>query len=417
MKAEIITIGDEILIGQTVDTNSAWMAQVLNALGVEIHHIATVSDNKESIEKALDLALNRANLILLTGGLGPTKDDITKDALCSYFQTDLVYNSDVYDNVLELFAKIGKEPTVLNKDQAMVPANCKVLLNKKGTAPGMLFHRNDTIVVCMPGVPYEMKYLMEYEVIPYIQPFLDSYEIVHRTITVVDIPESQLALQIEDIESQLPPHIKLAYLPHLNLVKLRLSGKSAQLEREVLTDEVENHLQRIKERIGNVWFEGSTNVAEIVGRLLSKEKKTLGTVESCTGGYIAHQITAIPGSSEYYLGSLITYAYDHKIEHASVDSKVLWEKGAVSEEVAYQMALNGKKKLNVDFCLSTTGIAGPSGATESKSVGLVYIGLAKPNGEVEIRQCRFRGTRLQVIERTAYTALEMVRKTLLEESK
>lgn len=414
MKAQIITIGDEILIGQTVDTNSAWMGRILNDTGIDIVHIATIPDQADAITTALDEALDRARLVLITGGLGPTKDDITKRTLCEYFDTQLVYNQDVHDQIQELFTRIGKTPTSLNNDQAMVPENCKVLLNKKGTAPGMLFQYNDAIIVSMPGVPYEMKYIMTHEVMPYLKPYLDNDQIVHQTISVVDIPESQIAMMIEDIESDLPSDIKLAFLPHLNIVRLRLTGKSSVKSAEQLNVEVNSYLDRIRTRLNGKYFEGEHGIAGIVGSMLLEKGLTLGTVESCTGGYISHQVTSIPGSSAYYMGSMITYAYDHKIAHAHVDRDLLMEKGAVSEEVAIQMAQNGKEVLKVDYCISTTGIAGPTGATDTKPVGLVYVGLATPDGEVIVKRCQFRGSRTQVIERTAYTALDLLRQHILQ---
>jgi nicotinamide-nucleotide amidase len=414
MLAEIITIGDEILIGQTVDTNSAWIAKQLNTRGIDIVQITSIRDEKDSIIHALNVAKSRADLILMTGGLGPTKDDITKTTLADYFNVGFRLSKSALENVRYIFSKIGRDLLKINEDQAMVPDNCKVLINKKGTAPGMYFQEDNKIIVSMPGVPYEMKYIMTHGVLPKIEPFLDDLTIVHKTITTVNVPESLISQNIEHIETNLPPYIKLAYLPHLNLVRLRLSAKSTQKSNNELLHEIEGYFDEIKEILGNVWFEGERNISEIVGELLIKNGNTIGTVESCTGGYVSHQITSAVGSSAYYLGSMLTYAYEHKVKNANVDPDVLLEKGAVSEEVAFQMAKNGKEKLGVDYCLSTTGIAGPGGATDTKPVGLVYIGLAKPNGEVEVKKCRFRGSRVQVIERTAYTALDMVRIALSE---
>ncbi|MBR9859628.1 competence/damage-inducible protein A [bacterium] len=412
MNAEIITIGDEILIGQTIDTNSAWIAQELNALGIDIVQISSVRDRKDTIHAAIKDAETRAELILMTGGLGPTKDDITKYSLAEYFNTELVRNELALKNIEQRFAKRGITMLQINKDQALVPANCEVILNAKGTAPGMLFEENNKIYVSMPGVPYEMKNMMLNHVIPKLSTSLDKNRIIHKTITVVNVPESILSNSIEDIENQLPEHIKLAYLPHLNLVRLRLSGRSTQHSSDELLHQIETEFNKIKKRIGDVWFDGDQSLSEIVGYLLKSQSATVGTVESCSGGFIAHTLTKIPGSSAYYSGSLLTYSNELKMEKLGVLESDLMTVGAVSEEVAHQMAKSGKQQLHVDYCLSTTGIAGPTGATDEKDVGLVYIGLAKPDGTVEVRKNQFHGSREQVIERTANSALNWLRECL-----
>ena len=412
MLAEIITIGDEILIGQTVDTNSAWLGEHLNTYGIEVIQITSINDKKESIVAAIKSAENRADIILITGGLGPTKDDITKKVLADYFGASLIMHEGTLQRIKHIFESRGRSLIQVNIDQALVPDSCEVIPNTKGTAPGMYFEKNGKIYVSMPGVPYEMKAMMENVVFEKLNKQGDNYAIVHKTITVVGVPESHLAQIIESVEDGLPSDIKLAYLPHLNLVRLRLSGKSIlRSEVELMTD-IDTNFEKIKELIGNVWFKGDQGIAEIIGTMLKANKQTIGTIESCSGGFVAHSITANAGSSAYYKGSLLTYAYETKVQLADINQDVLNNVGAVSEEVCEAMAKNAKQKLDVDYCISTTGIAGPDGGTADKPVGLVYIGLAKPDGSVEVKKCEFHGTRLQIIERTAYTSLDMVRQAI-----
>jgi len=412
MLAEIITIGDEILIGQTVDTNSAWLGEHLNTYGIEVIQITSINDKKESIVAAIKSAENRADIILITGGLGPTKDDITKKVLADYFGASLIMHEGTLQRIKHIFESRGRSLIQANIDQALVPDSCEVIPNTKGTAPGMYFEKNGKIYVSMPGVPYEMKAMMENVVFEKLNKQGDNYAIVHKTITVVGVPESHLAQIIESVEDRLPSDIKLAYLPHLNLVRLRLSGKSIlRSEVELMTD-IDTNFEKIKELIGNVWFKGDQGIAEIIGTMLKANKQTIGTIESCSGGFVAHSITANAGSSAYYKGSLLTYAYETKVRLADINQDVLNNVGAVSEEVCEAMAKNAKQKLDVDYCISTTGIAGPDGGTADKPVGLVYIGLAKPDGSVEVKKCEFHGTRLQIIERTAYASLDMVRQAI-----
>jgi nicotinamide-nucleotide amidase len=412
MLAEIITIGDEILIGQTVDTNSAWLGEHLNAYGIEVIQITSINDKSTSIVAAIKNAENRADIILITGGLGPTKDDITKKVLADYFGARLIMHEETLQRIKHIFESRGRSLIQVNIDQALVPDSCEVILNTKGTAPGMYFEKNGKIYVSMPGVPYEMKAMMENVVFEKLNKHGDNYAIVHKTITVVGVPESHLAQIIESIEDNLPSDIKLAYLPHLNLVRLRLSGKSSLRSEAELMAGIHTNFEKIKELIGNVWFDGDQSIAEIMGTMLKDNGQTIGTIESCSGGFVAHSITANAGSSAYYKGSLLTYAYETKVQIADIDQDMLNKVGAVSEEVCEAMALNAKQKLDVDYCISTTGIAGPEGGTADKPVGLVFIGLAKPDGSVEVKKCEFHGTRLQVIERTAYTALDMVRRAM-----
>jgi len=412
MLAEIITIGDEILIGQTIDTNSAWLGDQLNNYGIEVIQITSINDKRISIFNALQEAEKRADIILMTGGLGPTKDDITKKVLAEYFKCDLIYNASAQENIQTILTRLNREVLQINLDQALVPEKCIAIRNTRGTAPGMYFEENDKIYVSMPGVPYEMKAMMENDIFNRLQAKNSSYAIEHHTITVVGIPESHLASSVEHIEEKLPNYIKLAYLPHLNLVRLRLSAKSSNHSSKELHHKIHTIFDEIKLIIGDSWFEGETQLSAVVGNKLVNKKQTIGTIESCSGGLIANQITKIPGSSAYYKGSLLTYAYETKVAVAGIDQEKLHEVGAVSHEICEMMAKNAQKKLEVDYCISTTGIAGPGGGSSQKPVGLVYIGLAKPDGTIQVKKCQFFGTRQQIIERTSNEALNMLRKAI-----
>jgi nicotinamide-nucleotide amidase len=412
MLAEIITIGDEILIGQTIDTNSAWLGNRLNEYGIEVIQITSINDKKSSIVKALGKAEKRADLVLITGGLGPTKDDITKKVLAEYFECDLVYDKSAQENIQTILKRLNREILQINLDQALVPEKCIAIQNSKGTAPGMYFEENNTIYVSMPGVPYEMRAMMENDIFKRLQSKNSSYAIEHHTITVVGIPESHLATSIEHIENSLPDYIKLAYLPHLNLVRLRLSAKSIEHSVEELSTQIQEVFNQIKMIIGDSWFEGETRLSAVVGESLVTNEKTIGTIESCTGGFIASKLTEIPGSSAYFKGSLLTYAYETKISLVKIDRNLLNEVGAVSKEVCEMMAKNAQDILEVDYCISSTGIAGPGGGTNEKPVGLVFIGLAKPDGSVMVEKCQFYGTRQQIVERTSNKALDMLIKAI-----
>jgi nicotinamide-nucleotide amidase len=412
MLAEIITIGDEILIGQTIDTNSAWLGNRLNEYGIEVIQITSINDKKSSIIKALGEAEKRADLVLITGGLGPTKDDITKKVLAEYFECDLVYDKSAQENIQTILKRLNREILQINLDQALVPEKCIAIQNSKGTAPGMYFEENNTIYVSMPGVPYEMRAMMENDIFKRLQSKNSSYAIEHHTITVVGIPESHLATNIEHIENSLPDYIKLAYLPHLNLVRLRLSAKSIEHSVEELSTQIQEVFNQIKMIIGDSWFEGETRLSAVVGESLVTNEKTIGTIESCTGGFIASKLTEIPGSSAYFKGSLLTYTYETKVSLVKIDQNLLNKVGAVSKEVCEMMAKNAQNILEVDYCISSTGIAGPGGGTNEKPVGLVFIGLAKPDGSVMVEKCQFYGTRQQIVERTSNRALDMLRKAI-----
>lgn len=410
MLAEIITIGDELLIGQVVDTNSAWMGQQLNLAGFKVKQITSISDDEQHILKALSEAATRADVILITGGLGPTKDDITKNTLCKYFNTTLVFSESAYADVEFLFKARGREVTPINRLQAEVPANCKVVNNKNGTAPGMWFEENGKIYVSMPGVPYEMKAMMSDIVIPKLKEKFTTPNIVHKTILTQGIGESVLSELIEKWENALPPYMKLAYLPSVASVRLRLTAISnnADLEREA-NHQIESVLPLISKY---VYGYDDETLETIIGKILKEKNQTLALAESCTGGYISQLITTVPGCSSYYKGSMVAYSYEIKEEFLDVSKATLAAKGAVSEEVVLQMVTNAKSKFKTDYAVAVSGIAGPDGGTPDKPVGTVWIAIATPQKSFA-RRFQFGTNRLRNIEATALTALNMLRKELV----
>lgn len=413
MLAEIITIGDEILIGQIVDTNSAWMAQQLNNAGIRIKQISSVSDDRRHILTALAEAANRADVIFITGGLGPTKDDITKNTLAEYFGVGFVENKDALDNVLRIFAKYKTPLLEVNRLQAQVPENCEVILNKNGTAPGMWFNEKGKIYVSMPGVPHEMMYMMEEEVIPKLKSTLKLPVIVHKTILTVGEGESSLANKIADIEDDLPPYIKLAYLPKIGQVRLRLSGYGE--DEAFLREKITEFSARIIERVGNfVAAEEDIPIEKVVLNYMAARGLTLSTAESCTGGYIAHLLTQHAGSSKVFYGGAVSYSYELKESILGVKNETLWQHGAVSEETVTEMVRGALLNFNSDYAVAVTGIAGPDGGTPEKPVGTVWVAVASVNKTV-VKKLTFGNKRRQNIERTAVSALGMLN-TLLRES-
>jgi nicotinamide-nucleotide amidase len=409
MLAEIITIGDEILIGQTVDTNSAWMGHALNEVGVEVARITSVADREDAIVHGLNHLLPQTQLVLLTGGLGPTKDDLTKNVLTAYFETELAFHPLAYDNLERLFAQLGRQVSELNRLQAMLPVGARIYLNKLGTASGMHFERNGVHFISMPGVPYEMKHLMTDYVIPFIEREMETSPILHRTLLTTGSPESVLAERLDDFENQLPADIKLAYLPSPGLVKLRLTARGHRAE---LEEDLEHRFAEMGKILADVVFGSEAeSLEEIIGKMLLELGHTLGTVESCTGGAIARSITAIPGSSAYFRGGMIPYHGDLKQQLLHVPKEVMMEHGQVSEPVALQLAREGQRVLGTDWCISTTGIAGPTGATPEKPVGTVWIGIAGP-GFAEARKFQFGNERGRNIQKTTLTALDILRKKL-----
>ncbi len=407
MKAEIITIGDEILIGQTVDTNSAWMGQQLNLLGIEVYQVTSVHDDRKHILKALAEAEQNSDLVLITGGLGPTKDDITKKTLCEYFNTKLVFHPEVLEHVRSLLSTRNVVINKLNQDQALLPENCTVLHNSAGTASGMWFERNNTIFVSMPGVPFEMEAIMTEEVFPRLKKLGITQSIVHKTVLTIGIPESMLAERLERWEDSLPEFVKLAYLPSPMMVKLRLSGygtDDAAIKAEI-DKQVKELLTIIPEA---VYGFDNDNMGIALGRMLMAEGKTMATAESCTGGSIAQFITSNPGSSAYFKGGVVAYSNEIKSNLLGVPSELIKTVGAVSQEVAEAMALGAQKVLGVHYTVATTGIAGPDGGTDGKPVGTVWIAVAGPAG-VSSKKYIFKHNRERNIIRTTHTALNMLR--------
>ncbi len=370
--AELLTIGDEILYGQIVDTNSQWMSIELDKVGIKVIRKTTVGDVESEILTAFAEAENRADIILITGGLGPTSDDLTKPLLAKYFNCGLVINEEALREVTEFFKSRGRELTEINRQQAALPTACEKITNPNGTAPGMWFNKNGKIFMSMPGVPHEMKKMMTDSVIPKLKETFNTPVIYHRVIRTIGLGESYLAEKISDWEKALPDHIKLAYLPSLGEVKLRLTSfgnSSEQMESEVseLTD-------KLKLLIGQFIFGyGDDPIEVVIGKTLREKKLTLSVAESCTGGYLSHLITSVPGSSDYFLGSMIPYAYEIKMRQLGVKPETLEKYGAVSEPTISEMASVVRARFNSDIGVATSGIAGPGGATPDKPVGTVWI--------------------------------------------
>ncbi len=412
MLAEIITIGDELLIGQIVDTNSAWIGQQLNAIGFKVHQITTVSDQREHILTAFKEASLRVPVVLITGGLGPTKDDLTKACLCDYFNVPLRFNEEAYKDVEYLFKIRGREVTPVNRLQAELPANATLLSNKVGTAPGMWFDEGGVVYVSMPGVPFEMKYLMEKEVLPRLKSKFKTPFILHKTILTQGIGESFLSELIADFENALPAHVKLAYLPSAGMVRLRLSASG---EEQFIRKEMDRLAGTLAEKVSQYMFGvDEDTIEEVLGQLLLKKGLTISTAESCTGGNVAHLLTSVPGSSAWYMGSTVTYSYKSKTDLLGVPADLMLKHGAVSEEVVLSMVDSVKKKFSTDCAIATSGIAGPDGGTPDKPVGTVWIGISLP-GKTFAKKVLLGDNRLRTIQVASETALNMLRKALLSE--
>ncbi|MGE5382056.1 MAG: competence/damage-inducible protein A [Omnitrophica WOR_2 bacterium] len=411
MKAEIITIGDELLIGQVIDTNSAWMARELNMVGIRVNQIISISDDQEQIINTLTEASKRVDIIITTGGLGPTSDDITKVAFCKYFKTHLIFDQKSYENIERIFTLRGYSMSETNRKQAEIPANCEALLNENGTAPGMLFRQGRKIYISLPGVPFEMKSLMTDHVLPILKP-LSGKVIIHKTILTQGVGESFLSDKIKDWESELPPHIKLAYLPQPGMVRLRLSGTG--ISEEILKSELDEKVASLYSLIPEFIFgEDEESLELIVGKLLKELGLTLSTAESCTGGYLAHLITSIPGSSAYFNGSIVSYSNEVKINSLGVNPNTLKAFGAVSRDTVIEMANGVKKVLSSDCSIAVSGIAGPDGGTEEKPVGTVWIAVSTPISGTITKKFLFGEHRERNIRRSALAALDMLRKQLI----
>ncbi len=412
MLAEIITIGDEILIGQIVDSNSAWIAQKLNVIGIRVKQISSVSDDRQHILTALAEAHKRADIILVTGGLGPTKDDITKNTLAEYFGVGFVENADALDNVIKIFSRYNRPLLEVNRLQAQVPENCEVILNNNGTAPGMWFNHDGKIYVSMPGVPYEMMYMMEETVIPKLKSSLKLPVIINKTILTAGEGESFLAERIVDIEDSLPAHIKLAYLPKPGQVRLRLSGFGE--DQVALKNEVDLFAAQIIERVGNVVVvEEDIPLEKAILNFMSEKGLTLSVAESCTGGYLSHLITQHPGSSKVFFGGAISYSYELKESILGVKNETLYQYGAVSRETVTEMVEGALLNFKSDYAIAVTGIAGPDGGTPDKPVGTVWIAVANKD-KTFAKKFNFIRKRQQNIEVSATSALSMLN-TLLKE--
>jgi len=410
MKAEIITIGDEILIGQIVDTNSQWISQELNKIGVSVYQISSIQDDQQHILNALKEAENRADIVIITGGLGPTKDDITKKTIAEYFNDKaLVEYSEVIQHIKNLFKKFNHPFNEVQKYQAQLPSKATLLMNRYGTAPGMWFFENETVFVSLPGVPYEMKGLITHEVLPKIQQRFKLPFIIHKTIQTYGEGESVIAERIEDFENNLPSHIKLAYLPSFGKVRLRLTakGKDAEEVKTSLDVEVEKLTQLLPDII--VGFDDGQTIEQRVGEFLKSKKQTIATAESMTGGKIAASLVAIPGSSAYFKGSFVVYTSELKQQLLNVPKEIIDTYSVVSKEVAEAMATATREKLNTDYAIAITGNAGPTTDHNDKDVGVVYIGIATKKG-VKVHEFNFGQPRLKVINKTVNKALELVLK-------
>lgn len=438
MNIEIINIGDELLIGQVVNTNASWMGEQLSLAGFKVQQFTIIGDTREQILDALWKAGERCEVVLISGGIGPTKDDITKTTLCDFFGTRLVFNEDAYKDVEAIFTRRGYQVTELNRQQAFLPEDCISIPNKLGTARGMWFEKSlpsriphpgsrmqdvrsrmqdagsgmhQVIYVSMPGVPFEMKAMMNEYVIPELKKKFHPKSIYHKTILTQGIGESFLASIIEEWENNLPAAIRLAYLPQPGMVRLRLSGTGD--EENAIRSLVEAEAEKLLVLIPDYIFGADEDrLEEIVGKLLKEKNATVGTAESCTGGYIAHLLTSIPGCSAYFKGSIIAYHNDVKEQMLGILPETIEEFGAVSQEVVTEMAIGAQSHLDVDYVIAVSGIAGPDGGTEEKPVGLVWIAIATPD-EVFSKKFLLGDSRERNIRRAALQALNLLRKNLL----
>ena len=414
MKAAIITIGDEILIGQIVDTNSAFIAKSLDRIGVEIYEMISISDSKQHILETFEKFQNKVDLVLITGGLGPTKDDVTKKTFCDYFGDELIVNKEVEEHVIELIERVmNRKASQINKDQALVPSKCTVLHNKVGTAPGMWMKKENTVFISLPGVPYEMKYLVENEIIPKVVREYKRPYILHKTILTYGQGESLVAERIENWENNLPDFIKLAYLPSPGRVRLRLSAKG--IDKEFLEKAIAENVISLSKIIGDiiVGYDDDETIETIVGHLLKQQNKTISTAESCTGGKIAQILTSVSGASNYFKGSVVSYATETKITVLGLSEELIKEHSVVSAAVVKQMAINVKRMMKTDYAIATTGNAGPTKGDSNAEVGTVFIALATPN-EVIVEEFNFGQPREKVIDRAVIKSMEILRKEILK---
>ena len=411
MKATIIAIGDEILIGQVIDTNSTFISKALNSIGVETLKSISIKDEPSQIIKTLEYAFSEVDLVIFTGGLGPTNDDLTKKTLTEYFGGKLVFNQDVMNHINNLFAKLGRKTAKLNEEQALVPNNAILLHNEFGTAAGMIFEKGKKVAISLPGVPFEMKNLVGKEVIPYIKGKYKTGYLVHKTVLTYGLPESELAELISDWENNLPNSIKLAYLPSPGRVRLRLSVKGN--DKDLLELEVQKQIEKLNSVLGDLIFGYDDEPIEsIVAKLLTGSNKTVCTAESFTGGKIASMLTSIPGSSKYFKGGVVSYATQSKIDILHVEESIIDNKSVVSREVAQQMAENARTMFDTDYALATTGVAGPDKSEDGKEIGTAIIALAM-KGKTLVEIYNFGQPREKMQGRSVAKAFDMLRKELL----
>ena len=414
MKAAIVTIGDEILIGQIVDTNSSYIAKALDKIGIATHEMLSISDDKQHILDTFHSLQNKVEVVVITGGLGPTKDDITKKTFCDYFDDELIENEAVLAHVKSIIEGFYKRPiTQINREQALVPTKAKVLFNQAGTAPGMWMEKENTVFISLPGVPYEMKYLIDNEVIPNLVQKFERPYIVHQTIMTYGRGESMIAEQIEEWEDNLPDFIKLAYLPSPGKVRLRLTARGTN--EELLKNEIKHQVEKLDLLIHDVivGYNEDEPIEVVLGRLLTEKKLTISTAESCTGGKIAATLSAVPGASNYFRGSVVSYATQAKIDILGIDENLIAKHGVVSAEVASEMAKSVQKVMNSDYAIATTGNAGPTKGDEDAELGTVFIGIATSN-EVFVEEFNFGQPREKVIDRGVSKALELIYKEILK---
>ena len=408
---DIISIGDELLIGQVINSNASWMGKKLSSHGMKINRMIAIADTRQAILHALQDSMEQARIVLITGGLGPTKDDLTKEVVCEFFDSKLVLNEEVKQHVEEFFKKRGRDLTKLNFNQAMVPDKCRVIPNKVGTAPGMYFEKEGVHFLFMPGVPLEMKYIMESWALPYFKEICRPEAYMEKTILTHGMGESFLADKIAEWENNLPAHFHLAYLPSPGRVRLRLSARGK--DERLLRAELEKQIENLKQYIGKLIYGYDDDTLElVVGKMLAEKGLSVSTAESCTGGLIAHKITTVPGSSAYFKGSVVAYANEIKERILGVNSKDIEDYGAVSEEVVLQMATGVRNLYKTDYALAVSGIAGPDGGTAEKPVGTVWIALATPD-RVYAKKFLFGSERLRNIDWSYQSALNMLRMELL----
>jgi len=414
MKATIVTIGDEILIGQIVDTNSNFIAKSLDKIGVEINEMISISDDKQHILNTFAQLQNKVELVIITGGLGPTKDDITKHTFCEYFEDTLVRNIEVENHIIELFSSVfNVAPSQINKDQSLVPSRSTVLMNQNGTAPGMWMQKENTVFISLPGVPYEMKDIVSNVIIPKIIKEYERPYILHKTILTYGQGESIVAERIEAWEDALPKFIKLAYLPSPGRVRLRLSARGT--DKELLENEIQERVHSLTKIIGDiiVGFDDDETIEVVLGRLLVQQKRTIATAESCTGGKIAQMISSVAGASKYFKGSIVSYATETKINLLHIPESLIIEHSVVSAAVAKQMAINVKDLMKTDYAIATTGNAGPSKGDSSAEIGTVFIAIASPKG-IFVEEFNFGQPRDKVIDRTVNKSFELLQKEILQ---